>query len=53
MVKVDHLKRFMFRLHIDFEYIIMDDNHKRKQEEWYGNNEESLLTISSTLVFLN
>ncbi len=32
MVKVDHLKRLMFKLHIDFKYTIMDDDHKHEQE---------------------
>lgn len=41
MVKVNHLKRLMSMSHIDFECIIMDDDHKHEQEEQYGNNDES------------
>ncbi|CAK9863517.1 unnamed protein product [Sphagnum jensenii] len=46
MVKADHLKRLMFRLH-DFQYAAMDDDQQQEQQEEYSRSEESWLAVSS------
>jgi hypothetical protein len=46
MVKADHLKRLMSRLH-DFQYAAMDDDHQQEQQEEYSRSEESWLAVSS------